>query len=176
MGIVDVVLAVLGNEAAEFLDGSDDDTAVRVLKLALENGGIGIAVGSPFLEAVVFLHCLIVKVLAVHHEEDFVYSIHLGGELRSLERGERFAAACSVPDVSSRCGGTEALFVVGCNQYALQNLLRRGNLVRTHYQQVLLCGEDAEFGEDIENGVLGKEGACEVHQIGDDLVLFICPV
>ena len=85
VSIVDVVLAVLGNEAAELLDCGDDDTAIRVLKLALENGGVGIAVCRPFLEAVVFLHCLIVKVLAVHHEEDFVYSVHLGGELCGLE-------------------------------------------------------------------------------------------
>ena len=81
-----------------------------------------------------------------------------------------------MPDVSSRRCGAEALFVIGCDEDALKNFLCCGNLVRTHYQQVLLCGEDAEFGEDIEKGVLGKEGACEVHQIGDDLVLFICPV
>ena len=176
VGIVDVVLAVLDNEAAEFLDGGDDDTAVRVLKLTLEDGGVGIAVGRAFLEAVILLHCLIVKIFAVHHEEDFVYSVHLGGELRGLERGERFAAACGVPDVSSRCCGAEALFVIGCNEDALQNFLRCGNLVRAHYQQVLFCGEDAELGEDIEKGVLGKESTGEVHQIGDDLVLFVCPV
>ena len=176
VGIVDVVLAVLGNKAAELLDGGDDDAAGRVLKLALENGGVGIAVSRTFLEAVVFLHRLIVKVFAVHYEEDFVYSVHLGGELRCLERGQSFAAACGVPDIPSRCCGSEALFVIGGDEDALQNLLRCGNLVGTHYQQVLFCGEDAELGEDIEQGVLCEKGAGKVHQIGYDLVLLVCPV
>ena len=81
-----------------------------------------------------------------------------------------------MPDISSRCCSAEALLVIGGDEDALQNLLCCGNLVGTHHQQVLFCGEYAELGEDIEQGVLCEKGAGEVHQISYDLVLLVCPV
>ena len=45
---------------------------IRILQLALQDHGAGVAVGSAFLEAVVFLHGLVVQILTVYHKEDLI--------------------------------------------------------------------------------------------------------
>ena len=45
---------------------------VRILQLTLQDYGAGIAVGSTFLEAVVFLHGLVVQILTIYHKEDLI--------------------------------------------------------------------------------------------------------
>ena len=143
------MLLVFGNEAAELLYGGDDDSAVRILKLALQDGGVGVGVGRTFFKAVVLFHGLVVQILAVNHKQHLVYFRHLGGNLGSLEGGQRFAASGSVPDISSGCEGAEFLLIVGGNQNALKNLFRSGNLVRAHDQQLLFCCKYAETRQDI---------------------------
>ena len=169
------MLLVLGDEAAELLYGGDDDSAVRILQLALQDGGVGVGVGRTFFKAVVLLHGLVVQVLAVNHKQHLVYFRHLGGNLGSLEGSQRLAASGSVPDISSGRYGAEFLLIVGGNQNALEDLLRSGNLVRAHNQQLLLGCKYAESRQDIKQGVLGEEGGSKVHQIIDGIVLLICP-
>ena len=73
--VINFVGLVLGNETAKFLNRGDDNAVVfegalcgLILQLVLKNFRGLIAVCRPLLEAVIFLHRLVVKVLAVNHE------------------------------------------------------------------------------------------------------------
>ena len=72
MLLVDIMAGILLDEGGELLDGRDDDMGVRILQLALQNHGTGVAVGSAFLKTVVFLHGLVVQILTVYHKEDLI--------------------------------------------------------------------------------------------------------
>ena len=87
------------DEGGQFLDGGDDDMGVVVLQLLFQDGGGGVAVGGSLFKAVIFLHRLIVQILAVHDKKHLVDVIQFRGKLRRLERGQCFAAAGGVPDV-----------------------------------------------------------------------------
>ena len=58
---------------------------------------------------------------------------------------------------------------------AVDDLLRSADLVRPHDHQQPLTGEDTVFGDDVEKGVLGKEGLGEVRQVGDGHILGVGP-
>ena len=60
MLLVDIMARILLDEGGELLDGRYDDMGIRILQLSLQDHGAGIAVGSAFLKAVVFLHSLVV--------------------------------------------------------------------------------------------------------------------
>ena len=66
------------------------------------------------------------------------------------------------------------MIVVGDDD-AVDDLLRSADLIRAHDHQQLFAGEDTVFGDDVEEGVLGKEGLGEVHQVGDGHVLLVSP-
>ena len=174
MALVDRVGRIFLDEGGQLLDGGNDDAGVGVLQLALEHGGGGVAVGGALLEAVVFLHGLVVQVLAVHHKENLVYVGQLAGQTGGLEGGQRLAAAGGVPDVAAALLGTVGFVVVG-NGDAVEDALGGGDLVGPHDHEHILGGEDAVPGQDVEQGVPSKEGAGKVHQIGQDLVLCVRP-
>ena len=82
--------------------GDDDFCMAALLQLLEQDAAVCVAVGTVGAEAVILLHRLIVEVLAVHDEDHLVNAVQLGGELRRLERGERFARTRGVPDIASR--------------------------------------------------------------------------
>ena len=168
---------VLGSlqQVAQFLDGGDDDTAVRVVQLTQQDDGIGIAVGCILLEVVVLLHRLIVKVFSVHHKQHFIYHRQLGCQLCRLERCQCLTAARSVPNVPS-CPACALQSAVMGVLYLQQDAFGSGYLIRTHHHQVLVDGKHAVFGQDIEQGFFGQEGLGKVLQIVDDVVFGICPI
>ena len=83
--LVEVALRVLLDVGREFLNGGNDDFALGVVDLFLQLLGRGVAVGCALLEAVIFLHRLVVQILAVNHKQHFVDIGEFGGELGSLE-------------------------------------------------------------------------------------------
>ena len=83
---------VFAHENIELLDRRDDDPRVRVFHLPLQNGGAGVTVRRALFKAVVFLHRLIIQVLAVYDEQHLVDIRQLRRQLRGLERRERLAA------------------------------------------------------------------------------------
>lgn len=172
--LVDQVSGIFLDEGGQLLDGGDDDAGVRVLELTLEHGGGGVAVGGAFLEAVVFLHGLVVQVFAVHHKENLVYVGQLTGQTGGFEGGQGLAAAGGVPDVAAAIPGAEGLVVVG-NGDAVEDALCGGDLVGPHDHEHILGGEDTVPGQDVEQGVPGKEGTGKVHQIRQNLVLCVRP-
>ena len=174
MALVDRMSGIFLDEGGQLLDGGDDDAGVGGLQLAFEHGGGGVAVGGALLEAVVFLHGLVVQVLAVHHKENLVYVGQLAGQTGGLEGGQRLAAAGGVPDVAAAPLGAVGFVVVG-NGDAVEDALGGGDLVGPHDHEHILGGEDAVPGQDVEQSVPGKEGAGKVHQIGQDLVLCVRP-
>lgn len=92
--------------------------ALVILQLALQNRRGGVAVGSALFKTVVFLHRLVVQILAVHRtEKHFVEVVQLGSKLRRLEGGQRFAAAGGVPDVPAARHRAVLFIVVGEFQF-----------------------------------------------------------
>ena len=64
--IKNAVSGVLLDKGGEFLNGGNDDLGVVVFQLTLQHSRRGVAVGSSLFKAVIFLHRLIVQILAVH--------------------------------------------------------------------------------------------------------------
>ena len=71
--------------------------------------------------------------------------------------------------------GLAILLVVVSNIYASDNTLRCRNLVWSHNEEHPFTRKDTILGEDIYQGMLGKEGAGEVNQIVDRLVVAVRP-
>src|SRR5699024_6455826 len=118
------------------------------------------------------LHSLVVQVFAVHHKEYLVYVGQLTGQTGGLEGGQRLATAGGVPDVAAAPLGTVGFIVVG-NGDTVEDALGGGNLVGPHDHEHIYRGEDTVPGQDVEQGVTGKEGTGKVHQIRQNLVLCV---
>ena len=129
--IKNTVSGVLLDKGGEFLNGGDNDSCIVILQLALQDCRRGVAVGSSLFKAVIFLHRLIVQILAVHDKKHLVDVIQFRGKLRRLERGQCFAAAGGVPDVPAACYGAVFLIIVG-DLNAVQNALGGDDLIWPH--------------------------------------------
>lgn len=165
---------VLLDKGGELLNGGDNDSCIVILQLALQNRRGGVAVGSALFKAVIFLHRLIVQILAVHNEKHFVNIVQLGGKLRRLEGSQRFAAAGGVPDVPAARYGAVFLIIVG-DLNAVQNALGGDDLIWPHHQQHIFRREHAVAGKNIQNGVLAEKGLGEVYKVRDNAVVRIRP-
>ena len=172
--IKNAVSGVLLDKGGELLNGGDNDSCIVILQLALQNRRGGVAVGSAFFKAVIFLHRLIVQILAVHNEKHFVNIVQLGGKLRRLEGSQRFAAAGGVPDVPAACYGAVFLIIVG-DLNAVQNALGGDDLIWPHHQQHIFRRKYTVTGKNIQNGVLAEKGLGEVYKVRDNAVIRIRP-
>ena len=101
---------IAGDKQRQLLNRCDDDfismrvaLGVPVFQLALQHLRGGVAVGRAFFKAVIFFHGLVVQILAVYHEQNFINVGEIGGQLRRFEGCQRFAAARGMPDVPA-CG------------------------------------------------------------------------
>ena len=172
---------IAGDKQRQLLNRCNDDFismriafGIPVFQLALQHLRGGVSVGRPFFKAVIFFHGLVVQILAVYHEQNFINVGEVRGQLRRFERCQRFAAACGMPDVPA-CGQRSRLLVIGRNLNAGQDTLCGRNLVRTHHQQQVFRRKDAILRQDVQQRMAGKERAGKVHQIGDDTVFSISP-
>ena len=163
------------HQVRQLLNRRDDDVAIVVLHLPLQHTSRCVRVGAVGFEVVVLLHRLVVQVFPIDHEEYFLDFWHLRGQLCRLERGERFARACCVPNVAS-CLCCSLPTVVDGGLDAQQYLLCGCNLVGTHHHQLLIDVEDAISGQDVQDGVLGKERGGEVAEVCQPVVLLVGPV
>ena len=128
------VAFVFAHKNIKLLDRRDDDPRVGVFHLPLQNGGACVTVRRTLFKAVVFLHRLIIQILAVYDEQHLVDIRQLRRQLRGLERRERLAASRRVPDVAARFRA--AILLVGCGDFdAIENSLRRRDLIRAHDEQ-----------------------------------------
>ena len=166
---VDGVSAVCFDEGGELLDGRDDDRGGCVVDLFGELSGGLVRGDGACGEGVVFLDGLVVQVLAVDDEEDFVDAFHASGELRGLEGGEGLSGTRRVPDVSSGSDGAGLLVHGGCLD-TLEDRLGGGDLVGTHHQELSTSIEHAIASEDCEDGALSQEGSRKIGQVGDLVV------
>ncbi len=89
------------HQVVELLDGGDDDLVVVLFQVALQARRAVRAVDAVRREALVFLHGLVVQILAVHHEEHLIDEVQLRGQARCLEAGQGLAAAGGVPDIAA---------------------------------------------------------------------------
>lgn len=163
------------------MNGGDDDLvfmgiapAVLILQLPLQYGGGGVAVGRTLFKAVVFLHGLIIQVLAVYHKENLLDVGQPGSNLRRFKGGQGLAAAGGMPDISATRNGSIG-FVVVRNLQPAQNAFCCGNLVGAHDQQHVFRRENTVPGQKIQQRVLGEKGLCKINQIRDDTILRIRP-
>ena len=172
--IKNAVSGVLFDESCQLLDGGNDDLGVVIFQLTLQHRCGGVAVGSALFKAVIFLHRLIVQILAVHDKKHLVDIIQLRGKLRRFEGSQRFAAAGGVPDVPAACYGAVFLIIVG-DLNAVQNALGGDDLIWPHHQQHIFRRKYTVTGKNIQNGVLAEKGLGKVHKIGDNAVVRIRP-
>ena len=91
-----------------------------------------------------------------------------------LKGSEGLTTARCVPDITT-CIGATHLLVVGRNLNTVENSLGSNNLVRSHNQKQVLTCQNTVFGNDIEQSVLLEEGLCKIHEVGNNLVVGICP-
>ena len=134
--LVDLMPRIFLDEGRQFLDGGNDDMSFRVFQLAFQNRGAGVGVCRALLEAVIFLHGLVVQVLAVYHKQHLVDVGQLRCQPCRFEGGQRLAGSSGVPDVAAALD-TAILFVVVGNLDAVQYPLGRRDLIWAHYHQHL---------------------------------------
>ena len=70
--LVDLMPRIFLDEGRQLLDGGNDDMCFRVFQLAFQNRGASVGVCRSLLEAVIFLHSLVVQILAVYHKQHLV--------------------------------------------------------------------------------------------------------
>jgi len=163
--IVAILFTVIKGQA-ELLDGGDDHLVGVVVgdQPPHQCFGIGIFLDTALLEFIEFFPCLPVEGFAVYHEQAFIdvrVVLEQGG---GLERGERLAAACGVPDVA----------VAAVLVDALHDGLDGIDLVGAHHQELLLVGHQHHVAADhLAQGALGEEFLGEAVQMGDLLVVFV---
>ena len=87
LGIYRQVVFAL-DQVVELLDSGDDDLVVLLLQVLFQSLGIGRAIDTIRGKTLVFLHGLIVQVLAIYHEKDLIYKVQFGSQPRRLEAGE----------------------------------------------------------------------------------------
>ena len=175
MLVTDRVARIFVNEHIQFLNGRYDNSGSAVLKLSLQNCCTLVSVGSTFLKAIIFLDGLVVQVLTVNHKQNLFDIRQVRSKLGSLKGSQGLAASCGVPDISS--GFDSACFlVVGGHFNSVQNTFGSNNLIGARDKQQFFGCEHAVFCQDIQNGVLRKECLCEIHKVGNDLVIAVCPI
>ena len=79
-----------------------------------------------------------------------------------------------MPYITATFGLAVLLVVVG-NLYARDDTLCCCNLIWTHNEEHPLARKYTILGQDIDQSMLGKEGAGEVNQIVDSLVVAVRP-
>ena len=172
---IDRVRPVLTDEIRQLLDRRHHNACSIVRKLPRKHRRRSVPVRRPLLEAVIFLHRLVVEILAVDHEQHLVNLRHCRGELRRLERGQRLARARRVPDVAAALDAPPRL-VIGRNLDAAENPLRRRNLIRTHEHEHFFRCENAVTREKRKQRVTRKKRPPEIHQVGDETIARIRPI
>ena len=173
---------VFGDEYVQLLDSGDDDLVrmivslfIPVFQLSLQDCGAGVGSDAAFFEALVFFDGLIVKILAVDHEEDLVDIREIRGQLGCLEGSQGLAAAGGMPYIAAGLDGS-GFPVIGRNFDAVENPLGSHDLIGPHHHQNFLGGKDTVFRQNVQQRVSGEEGLCEVQQIGNDAVAAVGPV
>ena len=74
---VNLMLGIFLNKGCQLLNSGNYYIGVIVFKLFFQNRGGRIAVCRTLFKAVVFLHCLIIQILAVNHKKYLVYIFEL---------------------------------------------------------------------------------------------------
>ena len=159
--LIDRVLGIFLDKGSQLLNGGDDDMSIVILQLLFELGGAGIAIGSALFKAVVFLHGLVVQILAVYDKEHLVNEGQLGRQPRRFKGGQGFAGARGMPNEATG-GNTAVFFIIVGNLHSVQNALGSSDLVGTHDHEDVFRGKDAIAGDNIQQGMLGKKGLGEV--------------
>ena len=137
MFLIDLMARILLDEGRELLDGRDNDMGIRIFQLALQDHSAGIAVGSTLLEAVIFLHGLVIQIFAVYYKENLIDIGKLRGLPGCLKGCQGLAGAGRVPDIPAASHGAVFLIIVG-DFDPVHDPLGRRDLIRPHDHQHVL--------------------------------------
>ena len=132
--VIDLQRTLALHQVVQLLDRGHDDLSILLIQIALQPGRAVRAVHTVGAELLVFLHRLVVQVLAVDYEEDLVDILELGCQTRRLEAGQRLARSSRVPDVAATLGLAPALGFIRAVDL-LQDALRGCDLVGAHDEQ-----------------------------------------
>ena len=133
------------HQVREFLYGGNDYVDIIILQLSQKYLRWAVTISAILLKIIILLHCLVIQVFAVYNEDYLLYTFHPWSKLSCLERCERFTRTSGMPDISTRLDCALPTHI-HCSLYALQNFLGSGNLIRTHYQQLLIYIKHAVLG------------------------------
>ena len=123
----------------------------------------------------VFLHGLVIQILAIYHKKHFFDEFQFCGQTRRLEAGQRLARARGVPDEAAAFGVAPVLGLMAAFDLP-QNAFCRGNLVRAHHQQRIADIKHRVVQQHIQQRVLLEESGREVLQVFDQGVIRPCPI
>ena len=175
MLIPDGVHGILLNKDIQLLNCGYDNSRSRVLKLFLQNRRALIAVGCALFKSVILFDGLIVQVFTVNNKQDLINVGQVCSKLCRLERGEGFATARSMPDISA-CFDPSGFLAVGRCLNSVQDAFCCNDLIRTHDKQQFLGCKHAILGQNIQQGMLGKERLCKVNKVCNNSVVTIRPI
>lgn len=118
-----------------------------------------------FLKFIELFTGLSVKVFSIYHKQTFFYIGIVFKKGRSLERCQRFAASCGVPDVA----------VATVLLDAINNRFHRINLIRSHNEQLLLTFyQNHILANHTAQSAFGQEFFREGFKVRYFLIVLVC--
>ncbi len=97
-------MAIINHGIVEFLDCRHDQFGIRVVELLHQVVGVCCCINASLLEAIKLSDRLVIEIVTVNHEDNLMDIGVLNKDLAGLERRQRLATACCMPDITA--GGT----------------------------------------------------------------------
>ena len=163
------------HQVVQLLDGGNDDFVVVFFQIAFQARRTFRAVYAVGRKTLVFLHCLIVQILPIHHEENLVDKRRFRRQTRRLEAGQRFAAARGMPNIAAAFRLTPILCLRRTVDFP-QNAFGGGNLVRPHNQQRIIRIKHAVMQQNAQQYAFLQERGGKVFQILNRIIVRPRPI
>ena len=159
--VINIMLLIFLNKGCQLLDCGNNNMRLSIRQLPLQDCCRRIAVRSPFLKAIVFLHRLIVQILTVNNKEHFIDVWQQRCYSCCLKRCERLSRARRMPDITTG-SDISILPVIMSYLNSVNNALCSCNLIRTHNHQHILRSKNTILRKNVKDCMLSKKSLCKV--------------
>ena len=163
------------HQVVQLLDGGNDDFVVVFFQIAFQARRAFRTVHTVGRKTLVFLHCLIVQILPIHHEENLVDKRRFRRQTRRLKAGQRFTAARGMPNIAAAFRLAPILRLRRTVDFP-QNAFGGGDLIRTHNQQRIIRIKHAVMQQNAQQYAFLQERGGEVFQILNRIIVRPCPI
>ena len=148
------------------LDRCDNQLTVRILELPDQDKGTVRIIDTILFKGIVFIHRLVIEILAVNEENHLINARLVAQELGQLERSQGFTGAGARKDIA---------VLIGLQDPATSGF-HSEDLIRTHHHQDRLGRlDDHELVDHLGKGGLPEELRSKLFQCVDAFILLICP-